>query len=632
MDTTSSIDRADPLIQAAECAGWDRVESLWLERLETPDPAPDPLLETARLLSRAGEKERLKVLASMAAPVLQSKAPHAVLALATIASRAGVDDPDLVEATLTAAGHVYRDHTAGEALVTRADLERGRGLNHVLVLLDAFFRFDVGGLVLHTGGWGMGKVKKLVIRREEIHVLFESGRSHIFPMRTAGEYLSPIPSDHIDALVRRDPSALTEEARSDPMRLITRAVEGRGGVILGKELKALLVPAVLSDGDWGAWWSGARDRIRKDPYFEIEAGANPRITRREIPRSYADETLTRFERLNAFWDKAKVLREYTKTVKRREAEAPFVTRAYTDIQAKAKGTSENLACYFLGEDLKAIVPDLSPSPFPETLALASLREVLEPFLLPEFKVRLLAEVRARYPETWLDTFTDLLFVDDPEVIDPVVERLLKEGHRDRVEAKLPGLFSDCREAPWAFLWFFNRVAHGHYTNLAGIPGPTDLVDMILDIHHGALTQRLKEGPEARKIVAKARATLTEAILIKAFEGVSNAVAKRLWHRIKTEGLTRGLILRAQKIVAKRFPELIVVEEDHTEEDKVIWSTAAGLAKRHREYDHLINVELPKNAEDLGRAIAMGDLSENAEYDAAREEQGRLTERARQMEE
>lgn len=45
-----------------------------------------------------------------------------------------------------------------------------------------------------------------------------------------------------------------------------------------------------------------------------------------------------------------------------------------------------------------------------------------------------------------------------------------------------------------------------------------------------------------------------------------------------------------------------------------------------ELDNLINVLIPKNTQALTEAKAQGDLSENADYDAARDEQARLNAR------
>lgn len=50
-------------------------------------------------------------------------------------------------------------------------------------------------------------------------------------------------------------------------------------------------------------------------------------------------------------------------------------------------------------------------------------------------------------------------------------------------------------------------------------------------------------------------------------------------------------------------------------------------KQHDDFkeklDYLINVALPKNADDIAYAVSQGDLSENAEYEIAKEEQFKL---------
>jgi transcription elongation factor GreA len=52
-------------------------------------------------------------------------------------------------------------------------------------------------------------------------------------------------------------------------------------------------------------------------------------------------------------------------------------------------------------------------------------------------------------------------------------------------------------------------------------------------------------------------------------------------------------------------------------------TKEGLEKLKAELDHLVKVERPRAAEEIGIARDKGDLSENAEYDAAKEAQGLL---------
>lgn len=66
--------------------------------------------------------------------------------------------------------------------------------------------------------------------------------------------------------------------------------------------------------------------------------------------------------------------------------------------------------------------------------------------------------------------------------------------------------------------------------------------------------------------------------------------------------------------------------------KQTYITKEGLAKLKAELDQLIGVERPKISRQIAEARDKGDLSENAEYDAAKEAQGMLELKISQMQE
>jgi transcription elongation factor GreA len=66
--------------------------------------------------------------------------------------------------------------------------------------------------------------------------------------------------------------------------------------------------------------------------------------------------------------------------------------------------------------------------------------------------------------------------------------------------------------------------------------------------------------------------------------------------------------------------------------KVSYYTEEGLKKLRDELNHLKDVERPKASQAIAEARDKGDLSENAEYDAAKEAQGLLEMRIAKMEE
>ena len=70
----------------------------------------------------------------------------------------------------------------------------------------------------------------------------------------------------------------------------------------------------------------------------------------------------------------------------------------------------------------------------------------------------------------------------------------------------------------------------------------------------------------------------------------------------------------------------------TKMSKISYYTEEGLKKLKDELDFLKNIERPKASEAIAEARDKGDLSENAEYDAAKEAQGLLEMKISKMEE
>lgn len=63
----------------------------------------------------------------------------------------------------------------------------------------------------------------------------------------------------------------------------------------------------------------------------------------------------------------------------------------------------------------------------------------------------------------------------------------------------------------------------------------------------------------------------------------------------------------------------------------VYLTQQGLDELKKELDELINVKRPANIQSIKEARALGDLSENADYDAARNEQAVLEDRIKRIE-
>ena len=75
----------------------------------------------------------------------------------------------------------------------------------------------------------------------------------------------------------------------------------------------------------------------------------------------------------------------------------------------------------------------------------------------------------------------------------------------------------------------------------------------------------------------------------------------------------------------------IIQKYRTMSNEIIYLTAEGMNKLKEELNHMISVDRPAAAAAIAEARDKGDLSENAEYDAAREAQGLLEMRIAQLE-
>ncbi len=66
-------------------------------------------------------------------------------------------------------------------------------------------------------------------------------------------------------------------------------------------------------------------------------------------------------------------------------------------------------------------------------------------------------------------------------------------------------------------------------------------------------------------------------------------------------------------------------------ENVVYLTEDGYKDLKAEYDDLINVKRPQNIIAIKEARSLGDLSENADYDAARNEQAQIEARIKTIE-
>jgi transcription elongation factor GreA len=155
-----------------------------------------------------------------------------------------------------------------------------------------------------------------------------------------------------------------------------------------------------------------------------------------------------------------------------------------------------------------------------------------------------------------------------------------------------------------------------------------------------LEQRRSGDEDLKEFLRQVRSFMS-ARRLKMFKdfvkGTSVGYARFLYAKIqRNRGFTdqaKGALL---DVIEGEHPNIHTVEVTEEKErtfqpsDDYVYTTIRGYLAKEAERKHIVDDEIPQNAEDLGRAASFGDISENAEYSAALEKQERLMRKLREV--
>jgi len=228
--------------------------------------------------------------------------------------------------------------------------------------------------------------------------------------------------------------------------------------------------------------------------------------------------------------------------------------------------------------------------------------------------RFLEALPSARPGEWRELYEVIFLVGKDSRARGVIEKELVVKHPRQWKVLLENTLTGYRQNPEAFLWLVERFER------LGVGEPKGIVTRILD---------LLESAGHRPYWSKFRAALvdTDYRLVKsALEKTDEVEAGRLLGRVGRARALDGYIAdEIGQLVVTKFPSL-----DRGGDDNVVYTTVRGLAKAKSELRQIAEKEIPKVADEIARARAHGDLSENYEYKAAKEKQGRLMAKGKRL--
>ncbi len=481
--------------------------------------------------------------------------------------------------------------------------------------------------------WGFGVVRDLDAHVKKVTIDFKKKAQHKMSFAYAAESLQPLPESHVLARHYRDPEGFARMIADDPAGVVKAFITDFGpmNIVI---LQEMIIENLETVKDWKPFWDRARKDLKKDPLVLVPGKRNEPIRVVETKASFDNHWM---ETLRSERDSLRILsliEDFRNSVS--QSPIPDALRAVMveRITFAADGANgRNLEriiiaarALLLAEETGLAVPDALKDALVERLQdpktlLVTMHK------LPTRSLNRLAPFLASsrpgvFEQRLLELMPRLTFQD----LNVVIESLLALGREADVVSELRAMSVTGSAGVDVVSWF---CSHTDFVFKNGISAPDKLIFMgltAMEVGHFA-GERIQARNKIRSCFQK------DEWLKDLTERMSDMQRRDLMVHLKASSAwqesERNMVLA--RLVAL-FPELRA--ETHETSHATVRRRITSLrsyADRQAALRKLVEVDIPKNIQDIAVARSFGDLSENYEYHAARETQGMLMARQKELE-
>lgn len=519
----------------------------------------------------------------------------------------------------------------------------------VWISFERLLAFEPGKLVHHPGGWGVGEVKALHAETLEIDVVFGSGKKDRFPLSAAVDIFEPLAEDDLRAQNYRDADGLRKRMKDDPLSVLKAILTRHGGRASNVGIKNALLQVGIDGSAWSSWWKKARQAAEHSEWFRVTgtAAKGDIMLLRAATDPVADMRRT-LEHLASLQDLMARLKTLMASKPTPDMHAMMLDVLEKKIAASNEKDSVKLPALMmlrdergttpaqLAERLKAAAAEPAPADAAAVPVLWKLFNLLVQMRDQERCVPLLQET---LPDSWAEEGLKHIQHAPQHMVRPLIEALASSGKKADLAALYAELLARPLRAPDVLVALARQAESG---KLKGSwPAPAARAQALLTL---AVNLNMRHAQAKAQQQKKLEETIlrTAERLVELLTKGEEPLLKRLLENADPLALrsarslaARGVDERLDAVVSEATFKLATAAEKEAEAwfwtDDRIWTTKQGLERRSAELKHLREVKIPANQDAIGRAAAMGDLSENAEWEAAIEEQRNLTNRAQEIE-
>lgn len=484
--------------------------------------------------------------------------------------------------------------------------------------------------------WGVGRVDSWDLMGDRILVDFQDKSRHGMKLQFAASALNPLPHDHILAERYRDLQGLQRLADEDPVTLLCRTLTSYGNSMMLDEIDAVIKGTIVPEGKFKSWWDSTKKKLRMDQRFVVPAKRNVPMELRAEESDPAEALAN--DVLNAvdLRTKAKAVEAILKNAALFEGHTALLEAVALDLNESASKSirlmlAQSLELILCRMDLQTQFRDLNPLANQLELAQvlqderARLDETLRTLGVSRQR-QVLDALPEAFGDDYFNVVVSLLNNAGTRGIGELTKFLFDRGRGDDLLAYLRKGMQQRALNSEVVAWICRERA-GRAAPLIDEELPAVILANLERDHLGEGTRRTNRLSE----ILQADSDLIPDLVRNADLNLVRGFVRRLMMSPAFDQLSANSLLARVVKLHPAVQELITGESRAEQVDETLIVSWDSLEARQKELDQIVNVLQPKNREEIKIARSYGDLRENFEYKAAKQQEAVLRRRREDIE-
>ena len=497
-----------------------------------------------------------------------------------------------------------------------------RVLKEAVGRLGRLLSFHKGALVL-SAAWGLGEVKSIDYFYRRVMVDFRVRKGHQLTYDAACETLVLAPENHILVTQKADPDRIAMMLKDAPAEFVKEMLRSFGDMPITRLEELCSQHGFVKQANWKKFWEGARGDLRKDKCVEIPTRRADPIHLKAAAEDYGDmwfKALAQQRDPKSILSSVRELQGVGRTKALDDETRAIVAERLAFALTAARGVDDALYARiaFCMDDLKLNPEDVAKA---RAYLWAKGLKDEERYLAAArtLPARETGNLVAFLTAAGREGTKKQLFAVLPQMCFPLLTETLSAFIKD---ADCEAAVSELLKSPSAPATLVTLIL-GRYKDFQKWEKLPPLVVILM--HAIALGEGKQGGETLRMQNVIRRLFADQAWLEGIFKQLQPADQALFFERFQAsiawDPSTHHLIVvRMTHIV----PELAARQVKKEEVKKIERITSLrSYAERQAAYEKLVKVEIPENTKRIEFAKSYGDLSENAEYQYAKDEQRAL---------